>query len=232
MDNRSSLFTFAVMFRAFIILLVLTPFLLHASSPSMSVPLAPYFQLDTYYSFIGNKSADVWGFKAGVSYKKKWRIAFGYNKIKADIIEKVVLPKSEWNNTYHIDHQVLAQLYLRYYPLMAEYIFYDKDAWQLSVPMSLGYGKSYFQYYDKSNHPRSIYNHGVLVHDVGLNASYKIIKWVGIGAGVGIRLMLISNPEVDTNFNSPMFSFRVKLYLGEIAKSLFPESKFIKKYNN
>lgn len=191
-------------------------------------PVSPFFQFDSYYSFIGYRSADVWGFKAGVSWNKKWRFGIGYNKIKADIVEKKLLPESEWSNSDATDHFEKAQLYLRYYPLAAEYVLYSDDPWQITLPLSIGYGKSYFQYYDKNEKPRSIFKHGVLIHDIGINVNYKIIKWVGVGAGIGYRLMLINNPEIATKFNSPIFSFRIKIYVGEILKSAFPNDEFIK----
>ena len=211
-----------------LIVLLLFPFWGSAQhSSEKKIHLTPIFQFDTYYSFIGNKGADVWGFKAGVEWENKWKFAVGYNKIKSDIIEYKNLPVSEY--PYSVKHRVKAQLYLNYYPVMAEYIFYNKDPWQLSVPVSIGYGTSYFQYFDNSNGARDLFKHGVLINDNGINAEYKIVKWVGIGAGVGYRFMLINNPDITTNFNSPIFSFQLKIFLNEIMKSLFPNGILPKK---
>jgi hypothetical protein len=218
--------TFVVMLRCICLLLLLVPGYLNAQGTNIRHKIAPYFLYDSYYSFIGNRGADVWGFKAGIEWNQKWRLAAGYNRIQSDIIENKVLPQDELQ--YAKNDTVKAQLYLRYFPLMAEYVFYTKDPWQLSAPLCLGYGKSYFQYFDKNEDRRQIFKHGVLVSDIGINAQYKIIKWVGVGAGVGYRIMLVNNPEIDTKFNSPIFSIRVKLFLGEIVKSLFPESKLSK----
>lgn len=55
----------------------------------------PFFQFDSYYSFIGNERADVFGFKGGVEVNQKWRFGAGYNKIKSDIIEWKLLPVEE-----------------------------------------------------------------------------------------------------------------------------------------
>jgi hypothetical protein len=186
--------------------------------------IAPFFLFDTYYSFIGNKGADVWGFKGGITWNDKWKFGAGFNKIKSDIVEEKALPSDEIGNS--IDDTVKSQLYLRYYPLMAEYTFYEKDDWQISSPICLGYGRSYFEYFDKNNDKRSIYNHGVLISDIGINAQYKVLKWVGLGGGVGYRFMLISNPEIDTDFSSMVYSIRIKVFLGEIMKTIFPDADF------
>lgn len=209
------------MLKYLLITLLLLPFFGSAQdSTERKNHFTPTFQFDTYYSFIGNRGADVWGFKAGIEWNKKWRFAVGYNKIKSDIIEYKNLPASEY--PYSVKHDVKAQLYLKYYPVMAEYTLYDKDPWQISVPVDIGYGKSYFEYFDSKNNARDILKHGVLINDDGVNVQYKIVKWVGIGAGVGYRLMLVNNPNISTNFNSPIFSFQLKIFLNEIVKSLFP----------
>jgi hypothetical protein len=107
---------------------------------------------------------------------------------------------------------------------MAEYILYDKDPWEISVPVQAGYGRSYFRYFDIGNNRRRIFEHGVLVNDLGIAGQYKILKWFGAGAGVGYRFMLIDNPEIETDFNTPVISLRLKLFLNEIYQSLFPRS--------
>ncbi len=180
--------------------------------------LKPYFQLDTYHSFIGNKSADVWGFKAGVEWNGEWRFALGYNNIQSDIIEYKKLPESE--RKYADSSAVKAQLYMQYFPVMAEYVFYHKDPWALSVPVCLGYGKSYFEYFTKEEDRRRIFSHGVLVNDIGMNAQYKILSFIGLGVGIGYRFMLVNNPEIDTRFNTPIFSFRIKVFPGELYRIL------------
>ncbi len=180
--------------------------------------LNPFLVFDNYFSFIGNKSADVWGFRAGIEWNETWRFGAGYNKIRSDIIEKKMLQGEELR---HSDNDtVKAQLFLTYYPVMAEYIFYNKDPWIISLPVQAGYGNSYFQYFATDNRERKIFKRGVIVSQTGINVQYKIVKWVGLGAGVGYRLMLLNNPEIETQMNSPVFAIGIKIYLNEVIKSL------------
>lgn len=180
--------------------------------------IQPFLVFDSYYSFIGNKSADVWGFKAGVEWNKQWRFGIGYNKLSSDIIEYKKLPAEEIS--YAKNDTVKAQLFLTYYPVMAEYIFYRKDPWQLSTPIHLGYGNSYFQYFDKTDSGRKIFKHGILASQIGINAQYKVLKWFGVAAGIGYRIMLANNPDIDTRMSSPVFAVGIKVFPGEIIRSI------------
>ena len=180
--------------------------------------LQPFVVFDSYFSFIGKKSADVWGFKAGIEWNEKWRFGIGYNKLSSDIIEYKALPQSEL--PYAKNDTVKAQLFLRYFPLMAEYIAYRKDPWQITIPLQMGAGSSYFQYFDKENGSRKVFEHGVLIFQPGVNAQYKVLKWFGIGAGLGYRFLVINNPDIETSMNSPVFSIGLKIFIGEIVKSV------------
>lgn len=208
----------------FIVLIIFYVMHLHAQDAVMSRSIQPVFMLDTYYSTIGSRGADVWGFKGGVEVNHQWRFAAGYNKITSDIVERKRL---YGDDIIHAGKDsAKAQLYMKYFPVMAEYIAHHKDPWEVSFPVQIGYGKSYFQYYDLNNEGRKIFNHGVLIMDAGVAAQYKIIRWVGVGAGLGYRVMLVNNPDIDTKFNTPVFSFRIKLFLNEIMHSLFPRGPF------
>ncbi len=180
--------------------------------------LSPFLVFDSYYSFIGNKSADVWGFKGGVKLNEKWRFGIGYNLLSSDIVEQKVLPSEEL--AYAKNDTVKAQLFFRYFPVMAEYIHYNEGNWQISTPFQIGYGQSYFQYFDKNDNKRRIYKKGVVASQLGVNAQYKVLKWVGLTAGVGYRVMLVNNKKIDAKMNSPIFAVGIKIYLSEVIKSI------------
>lgn len=181
----------------------------------------PFFQFDSYYSFIGNEKADVFGFKGGVEINQKWRFGAGYNKIKSDIIEWKLLPVEErpYSSTGNI---VKSQLYLNYYPLLAEYVFYNKDPWQVSLPFTVGYGNSYFSYYDLNNNKRKIFDHSILITELGVTGQVKVFKWIGLGAGIGYRYLVVDNPEIETQVSSPVYTIRIKIFPGAIIKTFFP----------
>lgn len=191
---------------------------MHGQKKEEKTSLSPFLVFDSYYSFIGNKSADVWGFRGGVKYDEKWKFGIGYNFISSDIVENKVLPANEI--PFAKNDTVKAQLFFRYFPLMVEYVHYNRGSWQISTPLQIGYGQSYFQYFAKNDDERRIFKKGVIASQLGVNAQYRIVKWVGITSGIGYRIMLINNKEIDTKMNSPIFAIGIKVYLAEVVKSI------------
>lgn len=115
---------------------------------------------------------------------------------------------------------VKALLFMHYYPVIGEFIYYRKDPWQLTFPLHLGYGRSYFEYFDNEGHPQKLYRQGVIVGQAGITVQLKLLRWVGISSGVGYRFMPVNNRRIDTRMSSPVFSLGLRLFIGEIYRSL------------
>ena len=198
------------------------PLAVHADSPDNNIWRKPKFflQFDKYNSIVGKRGADVTGIKAGLEFGKKYRIGWGYYDLRSDIIEVIHLPPEQAAEAPA--DSVKARLKMNYFPLCFEYIFYNKGKWQFGFPVNLGFGKTYFEYYDKNNKIKNFKDQTVMVTDVVVSGQYRILKWVGVGAGFGFRKMLIDNPDVSRNFDSPLYNLRVKLFLGEIFNTVFP----------
>jgi hypothetical protein len=103
-----------------------------------------------------------------------------------------------------------------------EYTFYHNDPWQFSIPLNLGAGKSYFWYYkntagDKGRLDEKI----VILSTLSVDAQYKIIKYIGVGAGLGYRVMLKDNSNINENFNSVIYSLQLRIFVDEIIKTIF-----------
>ena len=49
---------------------------------------------------------------------------------------------------------------------------------------------------------------------------YKIIRWIGVGTGVGYRLVLYKSPGIKEKFSSPEYVIKLKIYLGEIVRTI------------
>jgi hypothetical protein len=209
-------------FSAMIFFLLQSAIVIAGDSTTVNIWSRPRFflQFDRYNSFVSKQGADMSGIKAGLEFGKKFRFGIGLYNLKSDIIEYKKLSQKQALDAPA--DTVKAQLNMGYVPLCFEYIFYDKGKWQFGIPVHLGIGETYFNYFDNNGRTQKIKDQNVMLTDVVISGQYKILKWVGVGAGLGFRKMLVQNPAIEHNFDSALYNLRLKIFLGEVYKSVFP----------
>jgi hypothetical protein len=180
-----------------------------------------FFMFDKNYSFVDSKLASTSGFKAGLEFSNKLKLGLGYSWLNSDVVEqKIVITEAGYDTSLN------ARLTMRLGILYGEYIFYNKGSWQISMPGQIGIGTSYFTYYESigdDTKKKQLSKQGVLMLNATGMGTYRILKWFGLSAGAGFRIMLIDNNDLKQNLNGPVFAFRVRIFFGEIYKSFLPE---------
>lgn len=176
-------------------------------------------KLDTRHSFIHNNRVKIIGIKGGVNYGKRLHFGLGYNQLYFP--SKKLDKQIYYLNQNGSKDSATAKLKLFYFSIHAEYIFYKNNHWQLSMPLQLGVGNTYYKYqlFNKKQKTKQFI---VFVYEPAISIEYKIIKWVGIGADIGFRLMATKQKEINQKFNSPTYAFKLLIYYDEIIKFLFP----------
>ena len=168
---------------------------------------SPSFKFDTRNSFITGSTAKVYGIKAGISYGKRFSMGLGYNFIGTELTQDLELPDQSI---------VSADIRMNYLAPYAEYSFYQKGPWEVSVPIQLGVGKSFLRY--ASNDEKVVINRNtVVIYEPGMTFEYKILKLIGVGAGFGYRIMLRNNREIEQQFTSPVYALRLRLIFDELS---------------
>lgn len=181
-----------------------------------------FITLDKTGSFVGGKPAVTNEIRLGLDFKKKLKLGVGIGQLASDIVVEKTIRAERTGN----DSLVPANLSLSYFSLNGEYTFYQSKRWQLSAPLFLGLGRSYFQYFDidqKGNIvERRTDEGGAFVTVLSGMATYRILRWFGASAGLGYRVGLNNNDKIEQSFNSPVYTFRFRIFFGEIYKSVFP----------
>jgi hypothetical protein len=180
--------------------------------------------LDTRKSFVSAQSARIWGFKFGAEFGGRLTIGGGWNTHTPGLKKSIYL-----NDSLGQPDTATSVLHLDYISYYIKYVFYKSKRWKFSViPFQIGFGNSRYEYdFEGKTNIRS--QRGVIVYETGLSGSYKIFRWFGIGADLGLRLMLRNNQALTENFNSPIYSFYTILYWSEIYKIFFPNTKLAKR---
>jgi hypothetical protein len=175
----------------------------------------PTFKFDTRNSFITGNQAKVYGLKAGLSFRKTLTIGIGYNFIGTRLTEELVVGR----DVYY------GQIKMRYIAPFLEYSFYKKGPWEAMVPVQFGVGQSFVRY-DVDGVRTDIRKDNIILYEPGMNIEYKIFNVLGIGGGVGYRIMLKNNREIKQQFTSPVYVIRIRLIFDEILRQA-RENKWI-----
>jgi hypothetical protein len=146
----------------------------------------------------------------------------GYNWLNAGITKQKVFVYPSGTDSINVP------LKFRYISYYFDFVFYKTRHWEFSVPLQIGAGDSRFEY--KYNGAKFVEDEGLVVlYESAIAGEYKLLKWFGLGAGIGYRLMIVNNRTIPAKFNSPVYDFNLVLYYSEILRVLFPRSKLSEK---
>jgi hypothetical protein len=175
---------------------------------------------DTRKSFINSQNARIWGFKFGADFGNRLTIGGGYNTHTPSLQKPVFLTDS-----FGMPDTAVSLLRLDYFSYFIRFVFYKSKRWKFSViPFQLGFGNSRYEYaYGGRNN--IVGQKAVIIYETGISGSYKIFRWFGVGADLGLRLMLRNNKALSESFNSPIYSFYTIIYWSELYKMAFPRTK-------
>jgi hypothetical protein len=162
-----------------------------------------YFNIGARNSFITNQYATVRDIKAGLNYNKQFTLAVGYSWLNSDF--KATLKNG-----------VDARLKMRYITPYMEYSFLEKNNIEVTIPVHLGLGISFYQDENKKQYNKSF----ILTYEPAMSITYRFFSYFGVGVGIGYRLVLIGNNSINENFTSPIYLLKAKLFLGDIYQDI------------
>ena len=161
----------------------------------------PLLKLETRNSFITSKVVIVRGLKVGLSFNKTSRIGLSYNWLKRKTL--IVTADS-------------STLKMNYISPFYEYTFYRDKHFTLAIPILIGFGNSKYVSKEGSTYAKSF----IMAYEPGMTFEYRFLRYLGIGTGVGLRLMLKDNPQIKEQLNSPVYIFKFKIYFDQIIEDL------------
>jgi len=153
-------------------------------------------------SFISNRRGLFLSVQLGLDYNNIFRIGIAYNTLYGRKYQKYIGNILESTETLNFD----------YLSTFAEYIFNKNKKYEFSLPIQIGFGYSWL-----GNFIRSKERHFQLLYETQLNGMYYVFSFLGIGAGIGYRIMLINNPYINEKFTAPIYNIKIKIVFSKIA---------------
>jgi hypothetical protein len=167
-------------------------------------------KFDSRFSFIRGNDLRTSGFKIGVSFNRKFKTGLGYNQL-------IIPAKSSITDD---DKKFDAELKYIYFSPYFEYVYFTSKRWEFNLSAQVGIGSGHYQYYNEVTQKtiRTRYS-AILSYEPAMLIDYKIIRWIGIGTGVGYRLIFYKNNDIEEHLSSPVYIVKLKIYLGEIVRT-------------
>lgn len=159
------------------------------------------FGFDSKQTFISRRNVNIAGGRAGINFNDRIRFYVGYYFLSTGYYRNLVQGADTLN----------AKLHLSWFALSVEWVFYRSKRWEFALPVYLGGGWNDLALLDRRF---------ILPTEVNLLVSYKVLNWLGLGAGVGYRWLAVKNPSVPENFNTPVYSVGIRFYFSEFIQSI------------
>lgn len=162
-----------------------------------------YANFGTRNAFFSNQRTQVRDISLGVTYNKQFTLAIGYNWVVSD-----------FQRIYNTDDT--AKFKLRYITPFVEYSFLEKNNIEVTIPIYLGFGNSLYQTGDNKIFEKQF----VMLYEPGMKVTYRFLRYFGVSAGIGARMILAGNHQLNQPFLTPTYTFGGKLFLADIYKDV------------
>ena len=158
-----------------------------------------HLKLDSRHSMITGKSARTMGVKAGITWDGTITMGLGYTWLASKHYE--IVPAKPLNP---------ARIRLRYFSPYLEYRFYRKGNWEARIPVQLGIGRSFLETTEEDGRHHYAQGH-IVLYEPSMVVEYKVLGILGFGGGLGYRIMMMNNREINQRFTSPVYMFWVRI---------------------
>lgn len=191
---------------SFIVFLFLSSSIYAQKVKDFSDKHKPYLLFETNNSYSADKGVNMQGISAGYAPVDWLRAGAGYYWLSSDVID------------YRISGSdtIKAELKMRQITLRAEPLIFKHDAWQISSPLHLGVGTSFYDDKNPDNDIGKLDKETNVMIQPMLLVQYRILRWVGISIGTGYRFITADEKQRKETFSSGIYALGIKIYPEEI----------------
>lgn len=174
-------------------------------------PPRPIIRLDLKGSFVSNSNVRMAGLKLGLEHARRFQYGVGYSFLFSPV-ERI----------RYIEGLGLMDTRLRmgYFNAYVDYAFYQRGPWEMRIPVQIGYGRGSVMYENLFGRKQPLYRSGLFLYEPGMTVQYRFLKYFGIGAGWGYRLVIHTRQRLDERLTAPIYTFGLRIFFEELYHDL------------
>jgi len=170
-------------------------------------------KLDMRGSFIGNEGVRFAGIKVGLEHAGKVQYGIGYSFLLSPVEGKARVEGLG---------EVGTRLRFGYVTPYFDFAFYQKNNWELRIPVQFGIGSGSVVYEDDEGRKQKSQRSGVFLYEPSMTVQYRFLRYFAIGGGWGYRLVLRSAPLAE-GLTAPIYTFGLRVFFGDLWRDIRPK---------
>ncbi|MCB0763826.1 MAG: hypothetical protein R2815_13135 [Flavobacteriales bacterium] len=168
-------------------------------------------KLDMRGSFISNRNVRIAGIKFGLEHARRFQYGLGYSFLLTPVEGERDVPGIG---------TVPTRLRIGYITPYVDYAFYQRGDWEVRIPVQFGFGSASLIYHDAEGRKQRLVTSGLLLYEPGMSVQYRILKYVGIGGGLGLRIVIPTNDSLGERLSAPTYSLGLRIFFGDLWRDL------------
>jgi len=176
-----------------------------------------FLRFDTKNSFIANSQVKLWGLQLGYDHNNVVKYGLGFHNLSS------TMKRDFYVKTNGVTDTINTRFNFAYFSLFGEYVFYDTKRWEGSLPIQIGFGATNFA--GSLNDSTYLFHKKFVMHyEAALTGQYRFLRYFALGGGVGYRIMIIDNKNLNMQLTNPIYIIKLKFFLGDLfrdTKALF-----------
>jgi hypothetical protein len=170
-----------------------------------------FLRFDAKNSFIANSQVKLWGVQLGYDHNNVVKYGLGFHNLSSTI------KRDFYVKTGGITDTINSQLNFAYFSLFGEYVFYDTKHWEGSLPIQIGFGGTNF-IGSLNDSTYRFHEKFVMHYEAALTGHYRFWRYFALGGGIGYRIMIIDNKNLNMQLTNPIYMIKFKFFLGDLFK--------------
>ena len=165
-------------------------------------------RLDARGGFISNRNVRFMGVKLGLEHARRFQYGIGYS---------MLLP-AEGRDVAVNGRIESGRLRMGYVAPYVDYAFFKRGNWEARIPLQIGFGAGSLAYRDADGRRRTVARTGLILYEPAMTIQYRFLRYFGIGAGWGFRLVIQTGDDLGERLTAPVYHFGVRVFLGEMLR--------------
>lgn len=170
-----------------------------------------FLRFDAKNSFIANSQVKLWGVQLGYNHNNVVKYGLGFHSLISTI------NRDFYTKTNGLTDTITSRLNFAYFSLFGEYVFYNTKRWEGSLPIQIGFGGTNFA--GNLNDSTYLFHEKFVMHyEAALTGHYRFLRYFALGGGIGYRIMIIDNKNLNMQLTNPIYIIKFKFFLGDLFK--------------